>query len=77
MSRLGLAGLVRWLLALLSLVAVFMIVLASGDPWDALLGAIIAASILWLFRGVVLIDEPSRSPPFRVASLPSSRSRRW
>ncbi len=61
----GVAGVVRWLGALCSLVAVYLIVLVSADPWDVVIGAVLAAGILMLFRRFVLIGVP-----LPVASLP-------
>lgn len=42
--------LVRLLAAVLPLVAVYLVVLVSIDPWDALIGAAIALVLLWTFR---------------------------
>ena len=46
-------GVVWWLTAMLPLVAVYLIVLVSLDPWDIAIGAVLAAGFLRLFRRFV------------------------
>ena len=50
-------GLVWWLAALVPLVAVYLIVLVSADPWDIAIAAILGAGLLWIFRRFVLGDS--------------------
>ena len=49
----------RFLLALVLLVLVYALVLASADPWDLALGAVAGGGLLWATRGFVFGGRPS------------------
>lgn len=46
----------RFALAVAALALVYALALASADPWDLVLGAVLAALGLWLFRGLLGVD---------------------
>jgi len=48
----------RFLLSVAGLTVVYLLVLASRDPWDLLLGAVAAAGLLWGVRGFVFGGRP-------------------
>ncbi len=49
----------RALLSLGALTLVYVLVLASVDPWDLLLGAVLSAGVLVAFRGFLVGGRPS------------------
>lgn len=49
----------RFLLALVPLVLVYVLVLASTDPWDIATGTALAGGLLWAARGFVFGGRPA------------------
>ena len=49
----------RYLLSLTGLVAVYVLVLASADPWDVAIGTGFAGGLLWATRGFVFGAPPA------------------
>lgn len=70
----------RFPLSLVGLVAVYVLVLASADPWDLGIGAALAGGLLWATRGFVFGADP---PPIAglagrvVAFLPFAAAVAW
>jgi multicomponent K+:H+ antiporter subunit E/multicomponent Na+:H+ antiporter subunit E len=49
----------RLLLSLVPLVLVYALVLASADPWDVAIGAVLAGVLVWGTRGFLFGERPA------------------
>ncbi len=61
----------RFLTSLLPLVLVYALVLASFDPWDLAIGAVVAGTLLWSWRRFVFGDRisPIAQLPWRLLAF--------
>jgi multisubunit Na+/H+ antiporter MnhE subunit len=53
----------RYILAVAALTLVYALALASFQPWDLLLGAVLCAALVFASRRFVFDTDPGRSPP--------------
>ena len=70
----------RFLTALAALVLIYLLVLASTDPWDALLGALLGSVLLVGTRDYVLNGRPTPIPELArriLAFLPFAAATVW